>query len=392
MHDRESGVGNRESGRSNSSPLPTPHTRLPLHVCYVIDSLSHAGTELQLLSLIRSLDRSVIEPSLVLLNGQSPESRSLEPLDCPILRLGLRSFKKVPATLRAAARLRRFWKREQIDVVQTYFLDSTYFGVLMARALGIRRVVRVRNNLGHWLTPTHRVLGRVIGRLTHATITNSDAGRDALRAAEKTDAANIAVLENGIDLARFESMPLPRRSGTVTIGAMANLRPVKGLGVAIRAVGRLLSENNGRTRLLIAGEGEQRFELETLIANNEIGDDVRLLGRIRNVTAFITGLDIAVVPSHAEGMSNSLLEFMAAGRPIVATAVGGNSQLIGNNERGLLVPPGDPQAMAEAIMRLINDESLAANLGAAAREYVCRKFSREKMSKRFEEFYLRMCG
>ena len=384
----------------------------PIRVSFLIDSLSYAGTEMQLLALIRSLDQSRVLPSLVLLNGTSAESRSLEPSDCPLLRLSLTSFRNLPATARAVTRLARFWKRQHVDVVQTYFLDSTYFGVPLARALGIRRVVRVRNNLGHWLTPTHRGLGRFIGRIVDATITNSQAGHDALRAAEGLPAEKLVVLENGVDVDRFAKLDLPRRENGVTVGVMANLRPVKGVDVLLRAASRMLSWRAGRVsdrrnlqaqapvayapgspiRFLIAGDGEQRIYLERLAQELQIADHVQFLGRIRNVTSFLSQIDLGVVPSHAEGMSNALLEFMAAGRPVIATEVGANAQLLGHGSRGMLVQPGDEVALADAIHQMVVDEALAARLAAAAQEYVQTYFDRKEMRYRFEDFYARLCA
>src|SRR5271166_4542336 len=183
----------------------------PVRVCFFIDSLSRAGTETQMLALISSLDRSRVLPFLVLLDGEDAESRSLEPDNCPILRLGLRSLLR-PATLSAIVRLRRFWRRQQVDVVQTYFLDSTYFGVPMARLCGIKKVVRVRNNLGYWMTGRHRRLGRWMGRLADVTLTNSEIGKNALIETESLSADRVVVLENGVDLDRFPAPVPPLRS------------------------------------------------------------------------------------------------------------------------------------------------------------------------------------
>src|SRR4051812_22604486 len=114
----------------------------PIRICFVIDGLTRAGTETQLLALIRSFDRRRFVPSLVLLGGDDELSRELAP-DCPVLRLGLRSLCS-PQAVRAGAKLMCFWRQQRIDIVQTYFLDSTYFAVPLARLSGVRRVVRVR--------------------------------------------------------------------------------------------------------------------------------------------------------------------------------------------------------------------------------------------------------
>src|SRR5205823_12570005 len=106
----------------------------------------------------------------------------------------------------AAREFARLLRQQGIDILQTYFLDSTYFGVLVARWAGVRKVVRVRNNLGYWLTFKHRVLHRLYGPWIDLTLTNSADGRFALEA-EGVPAAKIAVLENGVDVERFAAAP-----------------------------------------------------------------------------------------------------------------------------------------------------------------------------------------
>jgi len=135
----------------------------PTRVCFLIDRLSTAGTESQLLALIRHLDRSRVTPYLCLLDGEDASSRALEPADCPVLRLGVKSLHHL-RTIRQAALFRRFLRREQIDVLQVYFPDSTYFGVPIARLAGVRHIVGTRFNLGYWMTPLHRWLGHKGGR------------------------------------------------------------------------------------------------------------------------------------------------------------------------------------------------------------------------------------
>jgi len=369
----------------------TLNNRNPVRVCFLIDRLTRGGTETQLLALIRVLDRTRVQPALVLLDGEDDESRSLEPSDCPVLRLGVRSLHR-PHAFAAAARLRRFWRTHGTDVLQVYFLDSTYFGVPLARVSGIRRVVRVRNNLGHWLTPTHRWLGRVMGDLSDVTLTNCEPARHAILDAEGGDARKLAVLENGVDLAPFTDLSLPRRRGPeVVIGTVANLRPVKGIDVLVRAAARVVAKHP-HARFRVAGQGEQRPHLEGLIDELSLHDHFELTGPVSDVPAFLAGVDIAVLPSHAEGMSNALLEYMAAGRPVVATDVGANAQLLKSGELGRLVPAGDDVALAEGILRLARDPAEAIRVAETARRHVAEHYSREAMRERFEAFYLRLCA
>jgi glycosyltransferase involved in cell wall biosynthesis len=340
------------------------------------------------LALIRHLDRRRVWPYLCLLRGDNPVSQALEPDDCPILRLDVRSLRH-PRTLLRAWRFLRFLRRERIDVVQAYFADSSYFSIPTAWLGGVPHRIRTRNNMGHWLTPLHRRLGRLLNVFTTRAIANCEAARQALIAAEQTRPETVLVLENGVDLNRFREVPpLTVRPATRShVGVVANLRPVKGLDVFVRAAA-LVHRRHPRAVFTVAGEGELRADLEQQAAAEGLAGNFSLPGSVADMPGFLAGLDVAVLSSHAEGMSNALLEYMAAGRPIVATAVGAAPELITNGIHGLLVPPGDAQKLAEAIERLLTDRELSQRMGAAARRRAWDRYSREAMVRRFEAFYL----
>src|SRR5207244_3970775 len=178
-----------------------------------------------------------------------------------VLRLGVRSFGSMRA-IRAAAILGRFLRRERIEILQAYFLDSIYFGVPVARLAGVRKVLRVSNNLGYWLTRKHRLLSRLYGRIVDLTLTNSEQGRQGLIAGDHVPAERVAVVENGVDVERFSGLSPPDIArDVVRIGVLANLRPVKGLDLLIRAAGEI-AKSHPQIEFEIAGEGGQRAELE----------------------------------------------------------------------------------------------------------------------------------
>lgn len=361
----------------------------PVRVCFLIDRLSRAGTESQLLALIRELDRRVVEPSLVLLDGTDAESRALEPADCPVVRLGVKSLLSRGA-VRAARNLAAVWRGRRPDVVQVYFLDAAYFGVPVARWCGVPKVVRVRNNLGYWLTRKHRVLNRLVGRIADVTVTNTDAGRDALVAAEGLRPDRVAVLENGVDVERFAGNGSGRRGATVRVGCVANLRAVKNIDGFLRAA-KLVRDRFPSAAFAVAGDGPDRAALESLRDSLGLGEHFVFRGSEPDVPAFLRSLDIAVLPSHSEGMSNAVLEYLAAGKAVVATDVGANAKLLGGG-CGILVPPGDPVALADAIAGLVADPAAVARFGAAGRARVEAEYSRRAMVRRFERFYAGLAG
>ncbi|MEW4568940.1 glycosyltransferase [Tautonia sp. JC769] len=359
----------------------------PVRVCYLIDRLGLGGTEGQLLEVLRRLDRSRVKPALCLLNAEDDISRSLEPDHCPVLRLGVHSLRH-PSSMIAAIQLARFLRRKRVDILQVHFPDSTYFGVPVARLAGVPRVVRTRRDLGYWMTPRDRWLGRLYNRWTDATLTNAEACRRSVIEDEEADPAKVLVMENGIDLTKLSAIaPLTGGNGDPQrVGLVANLRDVKDPGSFVRAAA-LVSETHPNAKFVIAGEGPLRGEVERLVADLRLGGCLQLLGSVHDVPTLLGELRIAVLCSRSEGMSNSLLESMAAGRAIVATAVGGNVELIADGQRGLLVPPGNPEALAAAIDRLLSNAQLAARLGAAARLYAQQRHDIETKTRELEMFY-----
>jgi glycosyltransferase involved in cell wall biosynthesis len=358
-----------------------------VRVCFLIDYLGHGGTETQLLSLIRHLDRSKVQPYLVLLDGEGARSRSFEPDGVPILRLGVRSLRR-PSTMKKAFRFAQFLQRERIDVVQCFFPDSTYFGTLVAKLVGVPRLLRTRFNLGYWMSPTHRWLARLFTQFADGTLTNCEACRQAVIAEEWPGADRVWIMENGIEFDQFAHIaPLtgawqPKRR----VGLVANLRPIKGPTFFIEAVSRLAADFRDVT-FHIAGEGELRPQLESMIESLGLTGRLVLEGALNDVPSFLAGLEVAVLCSRSEGMPNAVMEYMAAGRAIVATAVGGTGQLIDDGVHGLLVPPENTAALSDAIRALLTAPDRAARLGAAARERARQRFTAAARARRFEDFY-----
>jgi len=368
-----------------SMPIPLPAAE-PVRVSFMIDRLSRAGTESQLLALIREVDRAAISPSLVLLDGEDDLSRALEPADCPVLRLGVRRLASLTAA-RAARRLQSFWREHRPDVLQVYFLDAAYLGAPIAKLCGVKKVIRVRNNLGYWLTPRHRALGRMIRPFVDLTLTNTEAGRQALVDGEGHRADRVVLLENGVDTAKFNRFMLPDTTKKrVRVGCVANLRPVKNIDGLMRAA-RLALDRFPHLVFEVAGEGEERAVLERLHAELGLGERFVLRGSIADVPAFLRSVEIAVLPSHSEGMSNALLEYMSAGRAVIATDAGANARLVRHRKDGLIVAPGDEPALVDALGELIAHPIRAAGYGASARQRVEAEYSRDAMRRRFEGFY-----
>lgn len=162
------------------------------------------------------------------------------------------------------------------------------------------------------------------------------------------------------------------------IGTVAELHPIKGLRYLIEAA-HILAERGTNFVVLVAGEGEQRAELEQEIRRYGLGSRVFLLGYVKNASTYLSAFDIFVLASLSEALAYAILEAGLAERPVVATRVGGIPEIISSDTLGLLVPPKDPQTLANACMRLMSDETLRDQLGRALREKIIHEFSLERM-------------
>ena len=357
----------------------------------MIDKLFPAGIELQLLLLIKQLDRSRVEPTLCLLDGSDELTRSLEPKDCPVIRLGVRHLLR-PSSIPPACRLARFFRRQKIDLVHPLFPDSLYFGTVVAKLSGVRCVAGFQVSLGYWMTRRDRWFGTWIHKWVDASVANCEACRRAIVADWRVPLESVTIIPNGVDLSRFsasrEKMPSSNGHGAQRVGIVANLRPIKNIELFVRAAGPLAAAHP-RAHFEIAGEGESRGPLQALIDSLGLGSRVKLLGSIADVPTYLRGLDIAVLCSLSEGSPNAIMEYMAAGVPTVATDVGGNAELVEHEVTGLVVPSNDEQRLAGAIDCLLRDPALAARYGETARERAFAEYGVEAQARRYEDFYCR---
>ena len=360
-----------------------------MRVCFVIDNLSRAGTEMQLLLLLRSLKRDKVEPYLCLLNGDVDYSRDLEPVGLSILRLNLERLFCFTSIM-AAYRLLRYLQVNRIKVVQTYFTDSTRFAAPIAKFAGCQ-VLGSRRNIGHWMTRWDQFVARCYNRLfIDCVITNCRAAQQAVVEQELGDIKNIDVIPNGIDVAPFQKLAewvQPLQGDLWTIGMIGNLRVVKGVDIFIKAA-KLVHEQYPATQFLVAGGGDKK-KYQQLVDELGLTECVFLLGSIDAVPSFLNTLTVAVLPSRAEGMSGALLEYMAAGRPIVATEVGGNPELIKHELNGLLVEAGSSTALAATILRYFEDTQLAHFCSVAAKQDAISNFSADVLADAYTQMLYR---
>jgi glycosyltransferase involved in cell wall biosynthesis len=284
-------------------------------------------------------------------------------------------------------KLASFLRAHRIRLVHCFDIYSNILGVLAARLARVPVVIASQRDLGNLRPPLQRRIRNVALRLADYVVVNTKAVAETLEKAGVVAPTRIVVIPNGVDDTRFSGTPgEDRPPGRAIIGTLAVLRPEKGLLDFVRAAGQVI-ERFPQARFLMWGEGPLRAPLEGLIRDLGLSGAVSLAGATLEPEAALRQLDIFVLPSLSEACSNALLEAMATGRAVVATRVGGNPILVEDQVTGLLVPPGDPLALAKAVIRLIEDPALAAALAARAQKRVRAEFGIDRMLERLQAFY-----
>ena len=288
--------------------------------------------------------------------------------------------------------LARLLRLERIDIVHTHQFGSNFWGTLIARLVGVPVVIAHEHTWSYEGEPLRKLADReVIARGADVFVAVSREDRRRMIEIERIDPSVIRFMPNGIaplppaDGGRLRS-ELGIEADVPVIGTVSVLRRQKALDVLLAATAELV-HSHPRLQVLIAGGGPQREHLEQRVRELGLERNVRLLGHRADVPDIVAALDVAVTSSDYEGSPLSVMEYMAAGRPVVATRVGGVPDLVEDGLTGLIVERRDPAALAAALRRLLEDAELREAMGARGAERQRAEFSAEAMVRRMEDLY-----
>lgn len=369
------------------------------NVLFIVDSFEQGGSERQALQLLKQLHLSGhCKVHLATLQNRGSLRAEAD-------KLGIGEIHEYPLTsfydlnfVKQLGRLRRYIKANRIDVVHTHCFYTNIFGMTGAFLSGVRARVTSKGETDGFRTTMQKRAERMSFRLAHRVIANCLVVQNQL-IKEGVSPARIIQHYNGLELERLQVDPALRREDALAsfglpvdparrfVTIVANLHnPVKDHPLFLRAAARVCTAVPDAA-FVIAGEGSLMGSLRELAAQLGIERDVFFIGRCDNVANLLFASDVGVLSSKAEGFANAILEYMAAGLPVVATDAGGVREAIVEGETGFVVPVGDDQEMGERIIEVLSDSERARKMGQHGKSIVAQKFASEHHLRNTLELY-----
>jgi glycosyltransferase involved in cell wall biosynthesis len=380
-----------EKLRAIDTPVETrlaasPPSRVRLFL--MTNSFETGGSERQFAVLAKNLGPEQFQVHLGCIRRIGPFANDFG--EVPEFRLGGNLYGW--ASWRTRLRLSRRLRQQHIQIAHAFDFYTNLTLIPAARFARVPVVIGSQRQIGDLLTPRQFRAQAAAFRWCDAVVCNSRAAADRL-AAEGMSRDKLVVIGNALPAEAFAPAPaaLPKRPGSLRVGMVARMNHRYKNHSGFMRIARRIQQQMPNVEFLLAGDGPLRAELEREAQTLGIGDRVVFLGDRRDIPAVMASLDVAVLTSDSESLSNVILEAMAAGLPVVAYRVGGNAELIhekrGEEKRGQLISAGDEEGFASAVERLLSAPSIRAQFGHNARKFAEENFGLENVRARYEACY-----
>jgi glycosyltransferase involved in cell wall biosynthesis len=361
------------------------------HVVHVIGTLSTGGAERNLVNYLLNADRRDFRHTVVCLGSRGEMAPIVEAAGVPVCLLRIRR-RHVPWSV---LRLVRWLRRERVDVVHTHMFEAALWGRIAGRLAGVPVMVTTEHGPELWKSRRHVAVDRWLNRWTARHIAVARDGLEIRIRRERVRPDRIVLIPNGVSIPAVPRDPeLARRAraefglgpGVPVVGSVGRFVPEKGYEHLLDAL-RLARNEIADLRWLAVGDGALRATLRARATSAGLDGAVVWAGLRQDVEALLPAMDLWVMSSVEEGLPVALLEAMAAGCPIVATRIGGIPDAVEDGQEAILVPPGDPAALAAAVVDLLRDPERARRLGDAARRRAEAEYSIHSVTRRVEDIY-----
>jgi glycosyltransferase involved in cell wall biosynthesis len=370
---------------TNTASIST--TRLaasPISLFLMINTFETGGSERQFAVIAQNASASRFQVHLGCVNPRGPLAGEFE----NVARFPLGSSLFGWKSLRTRLNLRRHLGQNHVEVAHAFDFYANLTLIPAARLARVPVIIGSHRQIGDLMTPAQFRAQAVAFRWCDAVVCNSQAAAARLAAAG-LPREKLVVIGNALPVAAFETaLPaLPRGSGALRVGMVARMNAAYKNHAGFLRIAAKIHERMPDVEFLLVGDGPLRPEIERQAATLGLGERAVFLGDRRDISSVLACMDVAVLTSDSESLSNVILEAMAAALPVVAYNVGGNSELV-NEQRGALVAAGNESEFAMAILRLLSDASVRRQLGQNARCFVEENFSLNHVLRRYEDLYV----
>lgn len=355
-----------------------------VEVVHLVSSLNVGGQEMVILSLVGAMDRARFRSRVLCLHDRGPLAPRVEAMGIPVEVIGGEGVGMIATARRLARRLRAL----RPDVLHTHNPSPHQVGALARRLAPVPVLIHTKHGRNFFGRRLEQWAERVAGRWSDLVVPVSRDAAEVARADDRVPAHRIRVIHNGVTLGTVPARPRPGATGMHAVH-VARLNEIKDQSTLLAAA-RLVADRRPAFRLDIVGDGPLGEALRAEAEALGLGAVVSFHGLQADVRPFLAAADLFVLSSTSEGIAITLLEAMGAGLPVVATDVGGNREVVVPDETGMLVPPRDPAAMADAIIALLDDPARAIAMGHAGRARVEDEFNLARTVAAYESAYLEL--
>lgn len=363
------------------------------NLLFVIPQLDVGGAETQLLNLVKGIDKNKFRVYVCNLSEkQNKLEKEFKKLDITMVEI----YKKSKYDIGIIFRLKKFIKDNDIDIVHSTLNN---FWPRVASIMIYNRPILIaseRSIDNWWKKKYHFLADNILAKFTEVMVCNSYKIKEFYETKVPNLEGKIEVIYNGVldekfkDISIDEKNELKKQYGIddedIVFGIVAGLRDVKDHMTLLKAV-NLLKDHNQKFKLLIIGDGKNRDNINSYIQKNEISNYVRMIGETSDVYKFLNIIDVGILCSIQEGLSNSIIEYMLCKNPVIATDVGGNVELIKDNETGFLINVGDFENLSNKMLFFIKNKEIIKSYGKKSYEFAYKKFKYENMIESYENLY-----
>lgn len=351
-----------------------------IKIIHIITSLNFGGAERMLLDLARGFSSEFFEIKVVtVVRGGSLEE------DFKETGIEVRVFeKRGKVGLGVIWKLWRFLRHEKPDIVHTHLFGGDTWGRIAAILARVPVIISTEHNTNFDEGWVKRKLKKFLSLFTKKIVAVSEAVKNYSVSRDKIKEKKIAIIANGINLDKFSGIPEKEFGDPPVIGVVGRLEEQKGHKYLFEALNLIKIIP---WKLWVVGDGSKKNELERLAKDLNLRERIIFLGARKNIPEILSGIDIFAFPSLWEGLGLAALEAAAAGKPIVASRVGGIPEIISDGETGILVEPKNVKSLADGLERVLLGKIDAKEMGARAKKMVQEKFGAEKMAEAYDKLY-----